>query len=105
MVISQFDVFKNAREKTAFPLLLVVQHDLLDLMPTRVVVPLTPQRSFGERPVKRLNPVFQIDGVAMVMLTQMLGAVQASSLTKKVASLSGKRSEIVAALDIVFAGV
>lgn len=105
MVIKQFDVFRNPRDKTRFPLLLVVQHDLLEVSPLRVVVPLTPQRTFGERPVKRLNPVLHVDGDAMVMLTQMLGAVPTASLVKRVASLSAKRSEIIAALDVVFTGI
>ena len=105
MVIKQFDVFRNPRDKVRFPLLLVVQHDLLGVLPTCVVVPLTPQRSFGEKPARRLNPVFQVDGSAMVMLTQMLGAVSTSSLTKKVAHLGTKHSEIIGALDVVFTGI
>lgn len=105
MVIRQFDVFRNPRDKTRFPLLLVVQHDLLEVLPVRVVVPLTPQRAFGERPVKRLNPVFQVDGTPMVMLTQMLGAVASSSLRRPVANLEARRTEIIGALDIVFTGI
>ena len=105
MVIRQFEVFRNPRDKTRFPFLLVVQHDLLGGLPVRVVVPLTPQRSFGERPVKRLNPVFEIDGAPMVMLTQMLGAVATSSLRRPVANLDTRRAEIIGALDIVFAGI
>lgn len=105
MVIRQFEVFRNPRDKTRFPFLLVVQHDLLEGLPVRVVVPLTPQRSFGERPVKRLNPVFEIDGTPMVMLTQMLGAVATSSLRRPVAYLDTRRAEIIGALDIVFTGI
>ncbi len=105
MVTRQFDVCRNPRDKTRFPFLLVVQHGLLTGLPVRVVVPLTPQRLFGERPVKRLNPVFEIGGTPMVMLTQMLGAVATSSLKRPVANLDGRRAEIIAALDIVFTGI
>lgn len=105
MVIRQFDVFRNPRDKTRFPLLLVAQHDLLEELPVRVVIPLTPQRTFGDRPVKRLNPVFEIDGTPMVMLTQLLGAVATSSLKRPIANLAAKRGEILGALDIVFTGI
>jgi len=105
VVIRQFDVFRNPRDKTRFPLLLVVQHAVLEVLPVRVVVPLTPQRSFGERPVKRLNPVFEVDGTPMVMLTQMLGAVASASLKRPVANLEARRSEIIGALDIIFTGI
>ena len=105
MVICQFDVFRNPRDRTRFPFLLVVQHDVLESLPVRVVVPLTPQRSFGEKPLMRLNPVFQVDGTAVVMLTQMIGAVSTSSLGRRVATLAAKRTEIIGALDIVFTGI
>lgn len=105
MVIRQFDVCRSSRDKARFPYLLVVQHDLLDRLPSRIVVPLTPQRTFGERPVRRLNPVLEIAGTPMVMLTQMLGAVASSSLQRPVANLEMRRTEILGALDIVFTGL
>jgi toxin CcdB len=104
-VTRQFDVFKNGKDKSRFPFLLLVQHDLLSQLSVRVVVPLTPQRSFGAQPITRLNPVFEVDGAAQVMLTQMLGAVPTSSLGRKVANLGAKRAEIIGALDVLFAGV
>lgn len=105
MVIRQFDVFRNPRAKTGYPFLLVVQHDLLDSLSVRVVVPLAPKASFGAQTANRLNPVFTVDGSAVVMLTQLLGAVRASSLGKRVASLSAKRTEIIGALDVLFTGI
>ena len=105
MVIRQFDVFRNPRNKAQFPFLLVVQHDLLESLSVRVVVPMAPKSSFAQRPAARLNPIFTIDGTAVVMVTQMLGAVRASSLGKKVGSLSTKRTEIIGALDILFTGI
>jgi len=105
VVTRQFDVFKNGKDKSRYPFVLLVQHDLLSSLSVRVVVPLTPQRGFGDRPVARLNPVFEIDGVSHVMLTQLLGAVAAGSLGRRVANLSAKRAEIIGALDIVFSGV
>lgn len=101
----QFDVFRNQREKPRFPFLLLVQHELLAGLPVRVVVPLTPQSSFGKRPVARLNPVFQVDGTAVVMLTQMLGAVPTAALGRRVGTLGAKRAEIIGALDILFSGI
>ncbi len=103
--MGQFEVFRNARNKVRFPFLLVVQHEVLAELPTRVVVPMTPLAVFGARPVSRLNPVFRVDGVAVVMLTQMLGAVPTSSLKSRVTTLATKRTEIIGALDILVSGV
>lgn len=103
--MDQFDVFRNPSGKTRFPFVLLVQHDVLETLPVRVVVPLTPLRAFGARPVARLNPVFEVDGRPLVMLTQLIGAVAASALGRRVASLETRRAEIIGALDIVFSGV
>lgn len=105
MVIRQFDVFRNPNDKKRFPFLLVVQHDLLEDLTVRVVVPLTPKASFGEKTAVRLNPVFTVEGTPVVMLTQLLGAVRASTLGKRVATLSAKRTEIIGALDLLFTGI
>jgi toxin CcdB len=105
VVISQFDVFRNPRNKAEFPFLLVVQHDLLQGLSLRVVIPLVPKASFAQRPAARLNPIFTVDGTSVVMLTQMIGAVRTASLTKKVSNLSAKRTEIINALDLLFTGV
>jgi toxin CcdB len=105
MVTRQFDVFKNPRDKARFPFLLLVQHEILSGLPVRMVVPMTPLKVFGARPVSRLNPVFQVNRQAVVMLTQMMGAVATSSLERRVTSLATKRAEIIAAIDILFSGV
>lgn len=105
MVTHQFDVFKNPRDREAFPLLLVVQHGLLSELPLRVVVPLTKRRQLSGAPITRLNPILRVDGSDWVMLTQMLGAVREASLRVRVGNVAGKRAEIVAALDVLWSGV
>ena len=105
MVTQQFDVFKNTRNTGQFPFLLLVQHDLLSALPVRVVIPLAPQSAIAHRPISRLNPVFEIGGTTTVMLTQLLGAVPTLSLGKRVTNLSGRRTEIIGALDILISGI
>ncbi|MBL8935602.1 MAG: CcdB family protein [Archangium sp.] len=55
--------------------------------------------------MKRLNPVFQVDGTPKVMLSQRLGAVASSLVEGPVANLEARRTEIIGALDIVFTGI
>lgn len=105
MVTRQYDVFRNTKAREAFPYLLVVQHDLLAELPVRVVVPLASRRALGGRPISRLNPVFEVAGGEVVMLTQLLGAVAAASLRQKVQNLGDERAAIISALDVLFSGV
>lgn len=83
--------------------LLDVQADLLDNLNTRVVVPLLPLDA-APSPANTLNPVFTIEGNAVVMVSQFLAAIPAQILKVPVASLAGSRTEITVALDLLFQG-
>jgi toxin CcdB len=86
------------------PYLLDVQSDLLDALATRVVVPLVAKR-FAGNVATRLNPQFKIRNVSVVMSTPELAGIPTKSLTRKITNLSGKRDEIIGALDMVFTGI
>lgn len=105
MVTARFDVFRNPSGSKTHPYVVVVQHDLLDRLPTRMVIPLVRRDQLGGAVVSRLNPECVIDRRALVLLTQQMGAVRASELTKRVTSLADRGAEIVAALDVLFSGV
>jgi toxin CcdB len=98
--MARFGVFRNP---DAAGYLLDVQADLLGHLNTRVVVPLLPL-NVVPTPAKTLNPVFEVDGEAMVMATQFLAAVPTSLLRTCVASLEGQRHDITTALDLLFQG-
>lgn len=104
--MAQFDVYLNPNTDTrdVIPYLLDVQADMLDMLATRVVVPLVLAEDMGLA-AKHLNPQFKIKGVAVVMSTAELAGVSSRVLGDKVASLKNKRDEIIAALDLLFAGI
>lgn len=102
--MAQFDVYRNpGPDSRRIPYLLDVQSDLLAGVTTRVVVPLTRLTEYA-KPTRRLQPVFEIEGKAMLLLTTDLAGVLRSELAVKVASLADKRDEIIAALDFLFFG-
>lgn len=80
-----------------------VQADVLDVLNTRVVVPLLPEAQ-APVPARRLNPVFLVEGERVVMVTQYLSAVPVRVLGRPVGSLAERSDEIGAALDMVFVG-
>lgn len=83
--------------------LIDLQTEINSHFATRVVAPLLPVE---EIPVyaKALNPVFEVEGQRVVMVTQGMAAVPLHLLKHSVMSLDDKRSEIVAALDLLFQG-
>jgi toxin CcdB len=102
----QFDLCRNQNPKTRdrVPYLLDVQADLLDRLQTRVVIPVMRAADVG-KPARHLNPVFEIDGVAMMLMTPELAGVSVRNLGEKIASLQERRDEIIAALDFLLTGV
>jgi len=105
--MAQFRVYQNPRAtgRERIPFVLDVQSDMVELLPTRMVIPLVRDRLFPARRVPRLNPAFNIKGQPVVLSPAEMGAVAASALHEPLADLSAQRNEIIAALDVLFTGI
>jgi toxin CcdB len=103
--MAQFDVCRNPNPDTqaAIPYLLEVQSDLLESIATCVVVPLV-GTSERKKPAKYLNPILDIEGTQVIMLTEQIAGIPRRALGKRIVSLSSKRQEIMTALDFLFSG-
>lgn len=98
--MTQYTVYRNP-EGAGY--LLDVQADVNSHFATRVVVPLIAREEIPEV-AKILNPVFEVEGGSVVMLTQGLAAVPCQLLKRPIGSIAEKRAEIVSALDLLFQG-
>jgi toxin CcdB len=84
-------------------LLLDIQHDTIDELDTRVVIPLMPVK--GSPPaMKRLYPIFEIEGRGYLLATPLMSAVRARELRDPIANLSADHDKIVAAVDFLHQG-
>jgi toxin CcdB len=103
--MAQFDVYRNTNPATcsAIPYLLDVQTGLLELLKTRVVVPLEECSQFAA--AQRLTPTFCIEGTSVMMSTPELAGIHTRSLGEYVCSLAEHRQDIMAALDMLFSGI
>lgn len=99
--MAQFDFFQQGGGSGYW---LDCQTDLLGDIDTRFVVPLVP-RDTAPRPVRQLNPVFDIADKQFIMLTQQAGPVPSSELRLPAGSLARFRYEILNALDFLITGV
>jgi len=100
--MARFDVFAHPdaalRKKT--PYLLDVQNNHISRIATRVVLPMRLANDFAQR-VGELNPLFEINGLEVVLDTAALAAFPAAELKKTVANLQGQSETISEALDIL----
>lgn len=105
--MSQFSVYRNPNPdtRTAFPLLLDVQSDLIADLGTRVVAPLCPAAAMKGKLMKALTPVFDVDGKPYAMLTPQLAGISKQQVGAKIADLARHRDAIIAALDLLITGI
>ncbi len=105
--MAQFDLYRNANPATRarIPYLLDVQSDLLDPLATRVVVPLCKPEVLKGKLADRLNPLFEVEGRKMAMLTPELAGVSRKILGEQIGNLSNKRNSIISALDLLITGI
>ena len=103
---SQHSVCRNPspRSRATSPYFLLVQSDLLAETERVVVVPLVTPKSFGT-PIRRLNPVFEVEGRPVVMATLEIHSMRRNALGERVASLAHSHDAIVAAVDFLLQGV
>jgi toxin CcdB len=97
--MAQFDVHRLGNV-----LVIDCQSNLLNDLESRLVAPLLP-RSQAPRAAQRLNPMFEIEAVEYVMLTQAAAAVRKRDLGAVVTSLADRSFEITGALDVLISGV
>jgi len=103
--MAQFDVYVNpVRDmKGGAPFVLDVQSDQLAGLPTRMIVPLAIPDDF--QPLRHLNPIVEINGQRLALMTQFMAAVPRHVLSQPVTNLADRRDDIVAALDFLFTGI
>lgn len=97
--MARYDVYRAPGDA----LLLNVQSPLLDIVGSRVVIPLLPASS-TPRSIARLHPVLDVDGEPHVLATHLISAVPDTLVAARVANLSQHHDEIVSALDMLFQG-
>lgn len=68
-----------------------------------MVIPLMPVKA-SPPAMKRLYPIFEIDGRSYLLATPLMSAVLASELRNPVANLSADHDRIVATIDFLHQG-
>lgn len=105
VAVRQFDVVRNPHERSAHvrPFVMILQSDHLDDQTARIVAPLVLDTVLA--PASRLTPVFEIEGRSLVLSITELAALPLRILKAPVANFSGRRDDIVRALDLLFVGL
>jgi len=103
----QFDVYRNPspRMREQYPFVVDIQSDLLGSLATRMVVPLAITQLVASDVPRSLCPLFQVQGLQLMLLPFEAAPLPESLLKTDVQSLKRFASEIVAAMDAVMSGI
>jgi len=98
--MARFDVYRARHEDI---LLLDLQTSMLDILKSRIVVPLYPLNEMSWQ-IGKLNPLFTINGTTYVMATQRMASINVEGLGPLIGELSKHADAITAATDFAFQG-
>ena len=103
----QFALYRNRNpaSRARIPLLLDIQSDLLEVLTTRVVVPLMPAGTARARSMRTLTPILKFDGKEYLMLTPQVAGIPSRELGPIAGDLESDRDKIFAAMDFLLSGV
>jgi toxin CcdB len=105
--MAQYDAYVNPTpaQREAFPYFVVLQHDQLEHLNTRLVMPLAridpPPRSMP----RRLSQSVEVKGERLWLAAHLCATLPTKVLRRPVASLRAGATQFVDALDAVISGV
>ncbi|MDA3949495.1 MAG: CcdB family protein [Spirochaeta sp.] len=104
--MAQFEIYLNGDERTRerTPYLLDMQADLLSDLATRIVAPLRPGTEKEQWVVSRMHPVLRVGEEPFVAVVSEMAAVPASILGGRVGDARERRTELIAAVDLLITG-
>jgi toxin CcdB len=104
--MAQFDAHPNPvqLDSQRMPFVLDVQSESLDVLSTRVVVPLLRAELLRDR-IARLHPEFLVGDTRVVMVTTEIGTLSRGALGASIANFADRRAEIIGAIDMLITGV
>ena len=104
--MKQFDVYANTDSDTnqAYPYFVDVQTELLDVLNSRVVIPLTTVLPDKRLP-NNICPTVEINGEQYYLLAYQITTVASSFLKKHESSLLLNRTDILNSLDFLISGI
>ena len=104
--MQQYDLYFNTDSDTkkAYPFFVDIQNDLLDILKSRVVIPLTEAKNEKNLP-DNLCPCVEINGKTYYLLTHQITTVPFGFLNKHAGSLLVHRTDILNSIDFLISGI
>lgn len=105
--MSQFTLYQNTDKATkkTYPYFLDVQSNLVSILNSRLVIPLTPATKLDTSAPEKLCPVIPLDEGEFALLTHQLTSVPVTILKNPITNLETFRDEVISAIDLLITGI
>ena len=105
--MAQFDVYKNTNKATReqYPLLVDIQHSVLSMLASRIVIPLSNKDSVHVVAMDVLMPEVLFEEQQYVLMTPQISAVPDRLLSNPIGTMEHCRSQVLAALNFAITGI
>jgi len=105
-LMAQYDVFTNPSSSAAdgIPYVVVIQSDLLDVLATRLTIPLA-ELDIAVKVPTALCPVIVVNGKRLHALAHYAAPLPARLLKRPVDNVAAQASALVSAMDAVLSGL
>jgi toxin CcdB len=100
----QYTVYRNTSNSKEYPYLLDVQSDIIDILNTRLVIPLFLRSEFRGNYPMRICPLLDIEGAEYLVMTHEMASVRLSLLGAEVVNVAHHRKSIRDAIDFLVDG-
>lgn len=105
--MAQYDVYPNpdaSGADSAFPLVVVVQSELLDALATRLVIPLARPSANASAP-SNVCPAVRVGDDSYLAYAIFMAPVPSKRLRRRIANVRSQSARLVSAIDAVLSGV
>ncbi|MEY0434904.1 CcdB family protein [Providencia huaxiensis] len=100
----QYCLYQNRDDAIKYPYLLDIQSNIIDILNTRLVIPLFDSRLVKKPLPAHLNPQLVINGQFFILMTHQMACVPLSLLGKEIVDLTHQRDTIKHAIDLLING-
>ena len=104
--MNQFDIVTNKgnSSRNGVPYLMVIQSDSVSALETRIVVPLRTVDAYNSNTIKIIHIPLSVDGSTYIACISEMAAVPLPLLGDTIGNAEYLRTEITAAVDLMFTG-
>lgn len=101
----QYRIYRHGSRNKNYPYLIDIQSDVVDVLATRVVIPLVHLSHVQARLPEQICPIVEVEGKKLLVMTHEMASVEATILREEVGNATPWRVEIKSAVDFIFDGV